>query len=136
MSLRPAPLNPPQADSAARLDKWLWAVRLFKTRSLASDACRAGSVRIAGQPVKPAHDVRAGETITVRQGIVERTLVVRAVPPSRVGAPLVATYCEDRTPASEWEKAKEQRIQHLLARERGSGRPTKRDRRQLDRLWG
>lgn len=86
--------------------------------------------------MKPARDVRAGETIMVRQGIVERTLVVLAVPPSRVGAPLVRTFCEDRTPASEWEKAKEQRIQHLLARERGSGRPTKRDRRQIDQLLG
>lgn len=65
-----------------------------------------------------------------------RTLVVLAVPRSRVGAPQVSTYCEDRTLPGEWEKAREQRIQHLLARERGSGRPTKRDRRQIDRLMG
>jgi len=124
------------SDSASRIDKWLWSVRLFKTRSLASDACRAGSVTIGDLTVKPARDVRTGEIIVVRQGLIERTLVVKAVPASRVGAPLVSTFCEDRTPPSEWEKAKEQRVQHLLARERGSGRPTKRDRRQLDHLLG
>jgi len=126
----------PSADSAARIDKWLWAVRLFKTRSLAADACRAGSVRIGEHALKPARDVRVGETIVVKQGVVLRTLVVRAVPLSRVGAPLVSTYCEDLTPPSEWEKAKEQRVQHLLAREEGSGRPTKRDRRMMDRFLG
>lgn len=129
-------LNSPVPESASRVDKWLWSVRVYKTRSLASDACRAGSVTIGDQPVKPARDVRPGETIHVRQGVVMRTLVVLAVPRSRVGAPQVSTYCEDRTPPGEWEKAREQRIQHLLARERGSGRPTKRDRRQIDRLLG
>lgn len=122
-------------DSAARLDKWLWAVRLFKTRSLATDACRAGSVAINGRPAKPARDVRAGETVTVRVGLIVRTLVVRAVPPSRVGAPRVAEFCEDRTPADEFEKTRRQRVQQFLARERGSGRPTKRDRRALERLF-
>lgn len=129
-------LNSPVPEFASRVDKWLWSVRLYRTRSLASDACRAGSVRIGDQPVKPARDVRPGEMISVRQGVVERTLVVLAVPKSRVGAPQVGAYCEDRTPPGEWEKAREQRVQHLLARERGSGRPTKRDRRQIDRLMG
>lgn len=129
-------MNSPVPESASRIDKWLWSVRVYKTRSLASDACRAGSVRIGDQPVKPARDVHPGETIHVRQGIVQRTLVVLGVPRSRVGAPQVGAYCEDRTPADEWEKAREQRVQHLLARERGSGRPTKRERRQIDRLLG
>jgi len=131
-----SPLNPQASESGSRIDKWLWAVRLYRTRSLASDACRAGSVKIADQPVKPARDVHEGEIISVRQGVVNRTLIVRAVPKSRVGAPLVADYCDEQTPAAEWEKAREQRIQHLLQRERGSGRPTKRDRRQIDRLLG
>ncbi len=123
-------------DSAARLDKWLWAVRLFKTRSLAADACRAGSVSVNGRPARPARGLRTGEIITVRVGLILRTLSVRAVPHSRVGAPRVAEFCEDRTPEAEFAKAREQRVQHLLARERGSGRPTKRDRRALEQLFG
>lgn len=121
-------------ENPARLDKWLWSVRLFKTRSLAADACRAGSVTMGERPAKPARDVHIGESIVVMQGVVQRTLVVKAIPSSRVGAPMVATYCEDRTPPGEWEKAREQRVQHFLARERGSGRPTKRDRRLIDQL--
>jgi ribosome-associated heat shock protein Hsp15 len=123
-------------NAAGRLDKWLWAVRVFRTRALATDACRAGSVEIGGQPAKPARDVRAGEVVEVRQGLVHRTLRVVAVPRSRVGAKLVPEYCAELTPASEFEKAREQRLQHWLARERGSGRPTKRDRRALDQLLG
>jgi ribosome-associated heat shock protein Hsp15 len=122
--------------SAARLDKWLWAVRLFRTRGLAAAACREGHVTVAGRAAKPARDVRAGETIAVQQGVVRRTLVVRAVPPSRVGAPRVAEFMEDRTPPEEWKKAEEQRVQHLLARAPGMGRPTKRDRRDLDAWLG
>jgi ribosome-associated heat shock protein Hsp15 len=123
------------AESAGRIDKWLWAVRLFRTRSLASDACRAGSVTIQDRPVKPARDVKPGETIAVRQGLVRRTLRVLDVPRSRVGAKLVSRYCEDQTPPEEFAKARAQPVQHVLAREKGSGRPTKRDRRLLDRLF-
>lgn len=122
-------------ESAGRLDKWLWAVRLFRTRSLASDACRAGSVTIRDLPVKPARGVHPGEIISVRQGIVLRTLRVVAVPASRVGAKLVAQYCADLTPPEEFAKAREQRLQHVLAREKGSGRPTKKERRLLDRFF-
>lgn len=123
-------------ETRARLDKWLWAVRLFKTRALATDACRAGSVTIAGQPAKPAREVHPGETIIVQQGIIARTLSVLAVPASRVGAKLVPEFCNDLTPATEFEKLRTERLQHVLAREKGSGRPTKRDRRLIDRLFG
>lgn len=126
----------PSEDSAARLDKWLWAVRLFRTRSLAAAACRAGDVTIDDRPLKPARDVRPGETIHVRQGVMRRTVVVLGVPPSRVGAPLVATFLEDRTPPEEKQKVKDQVVQHLLARERGTGRPTKRERRDLEAWLG
>jgi len=122
--------------SADRIDKWLWAVRIFKTRSLAADACKAGSVEINGLAVKPARDVHEGETITVKQGLVVRTLRVAGIPKSRVGAKLVAEYCDDQTPASEFEKVKAQRVQQVLARDKGAGRPTKRDRRLLDKLFG
>ena len=123
----------PQAD---RIDKWLWAVRVFRTRSLATDACRAGSVTVNGQPAKPARAVHPGERVVVRLGLIHRTLEVRAVPRSRVGAALVAGYCTDHTPPEEYERARAQRVQQLLARAKGSGRPTKRDRRRLDRLFG
>ena len=86
-------------------------------------------------PAKPARDVHAGETITVKQGLVLRTLRVVGVPRSRVGAKLVATFCTDLTPKEETEKAKERSVQQVLAREKGSGRPTKRDRRLLDDLF-
>lgn len=111
-------------------------MRLFKTRSLATAACRAGSVDVNGQPAKPARDVHIGETVTVRQGLVTRTLHVIGIPPSRVGAKLVMGFCDDRTPAEEFDKARENRVQQFLAREKGAGRPTKRDRRSIDQLLG
>lgn len=86
-------------------------------------------------PAKPARDVRPGETIQVKQGLVLRTLRVVSVPRSRVGPKLVATYCTDLTPPEEREKQKERTVQQVLAREKGSGRPTKRDRRLLDNLF-
>jgi ribosome-associated heat shock protein Hsp15 len=119
-----------------RVDKWLWAVRIFKTRSLATDACRAGSVAVNGKPAKPSREVRAGESVVVRLGLIHRTLEVRGVPPSRVSAKMVGAYCDDQTPPEEFQKARQQRVQHFLARAKGSGRPTKRDRRLLDRLLG
>ena len=122
-------------DSTGRLDKWLWAVRIFKSRSLASDACRAGSVAVNELTAKPARDVRPGETVTVKQGLVLRTLRVIGVPPSRVGAKLVQNFCDDLTPKEEFEKRRERSVQQILAREKGSGRPTKRDRRLLDHMF-
>jgi ribosome-associated heat shock protein Hsp15 len=120
----------------ARLDRWLWAVRLFKTRALATDAIRAGSVEVNERPAKPAREVRAGETVTVKQGLILRTLRVVGTPESRVGAKLVPEYCTDLTPESEYAKAREHRLQHVLSRDKGSGRPTKRERREVDRFFG
>lgn len=125
-----------ESSCSARLDKWLWALRLFKTRPLATAACRAGAVSVNELEAKPARDVREGDRVIVRQGIMRRTLIVRGVPRGRVSAKQVPDYCEDLTPPAEFEKAREQRVQHLLARERGTGRPTKRDRRMTDRLLG
>jgi len=125
------------AEPVARLDKWLWAVRLFRTRRLAPDACRARSVAINDLPANPAREVHAGEIITVKQGLVPCIVQVIALPRSRVGAKLVAGFCTDLTPPEELAKARdpEQRVQQVLAREKGAGRPTKRDRRLLDRLF-
>ena len=129
---RMSPADPHVAD---RIDKWLWCVRFFKTRSLATDACRAGSVEVGGHVVKPSREVRVGEIVSVRQSLMVRTLCVRALPAARMGAKRVAEFCEDRTPPEEFEKVRVQRVQQVLAREKGSGRPTKRDRRALDRLF-
>lgn len=84
---------------------------------------------------KPARDVRTGELVRVKQGLVTRTLRVLGIPRSRVGPKLVSTYCEDLTPPEEKAKAEENSVQQLLAREKGSGRPTKRDRRLIDQLF-
>jgi ribosome-associated heat shock protein Hsp15 len=125
----------PFVSARARIDKWLWCVRLFKTRALATAACRAGAVLIGDLPVKPAREVQAGELVTVRQGLVTRTLRMVAAPASRVAGREVPAFCTDLTPAAEFEKARTQRVQQVLAREKGTGRPTKRYRRRLDRLF-
>jgi len=127
--------SPAPDEPTARLDKWLWAVRVFKSRALATDACRAGSVTFNDLAAKPARDVHPGELVCVQLGLVTRTLRVVGVPRSRVGAKLVAEFCTDLTAPAEYEKARVHRVQQVLAREKGSGRPTKRDRRMLDRLF-
>jgi ribosome-associated heat shock protein Hsp15 len=109
---------------------------MFRSRALASDACRAGSVEISGVVAKPAREVRLEDQIAVRQGIITRTLLVLGFPPSRVGAKRLPEFYQDLTPDSEFAKLREQRVQHLLARDKGSGRPTKRDRREQDRFFG
>ena len=120
----------------ARLDKWLWAVRLFPSRAQAAAAIQAGGVEVNDRAAKPAREVHPGEIVTVRQGLIRRTLRVVAAPRSRVGAKLVPDYCTDLTPPEEFAKAREQRLQHVLARAQGSGRPTKRERREIDRVFG
>lgn len=129
--------SPSEADrSAARLDKWLWAMRVFKTRPLATEACRAGSVEINERVAKPAREVQAGEVVTVKLGLFTRTLRVVGVPRSRVGAKLLPDFCVDLTPPEEFEKLRERSALQMLAREPGSGRPTKRDRREIDGFFG
>ena len=119
-----------------RLDKWLWCVRAFKTRPLATAACRAGKVLIGELAAKPGRDVHVGETLTVRVGAVTRTLKVIGLPRSRVAAKQLPEFLQDLTPPAEYERAKQAGIEHLLARQRGEGRPTKKDRREMGRLFG
>jgi ribosome-associated heat shock protein Hsp15 len=126
-------MNP---DGLSRIDQWLWAVRLYKTRGLAAAACRAEQVRIGDRPVKPSRNVHVGEVVVARLGVVTRTLAVLGLPLSRVGAKLVRNFAEDRTPPEEYAKAREERLQHVLARAPGLGRPTKKERRDLDRFFG
>jgi ribosome-associated heat shock protein Hsp15 len=126
-------VEPPQE---VRIDKWLWATRVFKTRSLAIAACKAGHVKIAGQRIKPARTVRIGQTITVQLGELTRTVKVLGLLENRVGAALAKQCQEDLTPAVEYEKLKTQRVPPLFARPKGLGRPTKKERRLLDRMRG
>ncbi|HAK00014.1 MAG TPA: hypothetical protein DCM62_08320, partial [Bacteroidales bacterium] len=108
------------SESVLRIDKWLWAVRLFKTRSLASEACRTAKVTIEGKPVKPSREVQVGMKIMLREGPLTRTVEVKAVPPNRVGAKLVADFLIDHTPMEEYEKLKIIK-ESPLARLRGEG---------------
>lgn len=119
-----------------RLDKWLWSVRVFKTRPEATAACRAGKVLIGELEAKPGRDIHVGETVTVRVGTITRTLKVVALPRSRMGAKQLPEFMTDLTPAAEYERAKQASLEHMLARERGKGRPTKRDRREMGQLFG
>lgn len=115
-----------------RLDQWLWAVRVFKTRSLAVTAIKAGHVKIKGENTKPAHEARAGEIVTVRVGVMTRTLRVIDAPKSRVAGKLVAQFADELTPPEEFEKQRALALGFPGARPRGAGRPTKRERRELD----
>lgn len=119
-----------------RLDKWLWSVRVFKTRAEATAQCRNGRVQVNGLDAKPGRDVHIGEVVTARVGIVTRTLKVVGVPRSRVAAKQLPEFLQDLTPPAEYERAKQANLEHLLARERGRGRPTKKDRRDMGQLFG
>lgn len=114
-----------------RVDRWLWAVRLFRTRSLASAACRAGHVRINDLSCKPAREVRAGDIIVIRIGEVLRTVRVRDVLVQRIAPRRVQEFLEDLTPPSEYEKLKRAFRPLDGYRPKGTGRPTKKERRQL-----
>jgi ribosome-associated heat shock protein Hsp15 len=117
------------------MDKWLWAVRLFKSRSLAAAACTGGKVKINGQPVKPARPVRVGETISAVAGEVTRTVQVLALLDRRVGAKLVGHFLQDLTPSEEFAKPRERALTTPGFRPAGLGRPTKRERRLMERWW-
>jgi ribosome-associated heat shock protein Hsp15 len=117
-----------------RIDKYLWAVRVYKTRSIATDEINKGRVLIDNVSVKASRKVKAGETIIVRKPPILHTFRVKALLEKRVSASLVPQYLEDLTPAQELEKREMARIGMNFIRERGTGRPTKKDRREIDRL--
>ena len=117
-----------------RIDKWLWAVRLFKTRTQASDACRGGKVKMDGQNVKPSRDIRVGEEIEVQTGAIRKKVAVKAILKNRVGAKLVDDYMEDLTPPEEYEKLDMLKQLNYEKRDRGTGRPTKKNRREINKL--
>lgn len=116
-------------STTVRVDSWLWAVRVYKTRSAATTACRAGHVRVNGEKAKAAQPVRIGDELRIRIAGFDRILIVRQLLTKRVGAPLAAVAADDRTPVRE-------PTAMLAVRDRGAGRPTKRERREIDRLQG
>lgn len=120
--------------SEIRVDKWLWAVRVFKTRSIATDACKKNRVTINGQPAKPARTVKVGDTVSVRKPPIEYSFRVLALLNNRVGAKLVPEYMENVTPREQYEILELQRISGFVDRAKGLGRPTKKDRRDLDQF--
>ena len=116
----------------ARIDKWLWAARIFKTRSIAADACKNGRVTIGGVNVKPSHVVKAGETVSVRKPPVTYSFKILKTIEQRVGAKLLPEIYENVTPADQYELLEMHRISGFVDRARGTGRPTKKDRRAMD----
>ena len=118
-----------------RLDKYLWSIRVYKTRSEATAACNGGKVRLNGSEVKPSKAVKTGDTIVVRKGPVTYTFKVLQLIDKRQGAKLVPQYAENLTPAEELDKLHAPVETFFLKRDRGAGRPTKKDRRQMDDLW-
>ncbi len=117
-----------------RLDQWIWAVRLYRTRTLAADAVRSGHVRIDGKPAKPARPVKPGEVIAALTGSITRIYRVVGHPVTRVGAPEVSNYAEDITPAPPTRAPEDPSQPVPIRRPRGAGRPTKRERRILENL--
>lgn len=120
-------------DKSVRIDKYLWAVRIFKTRNLAASACRMGRIMINDLAVKPSRDIEGGEIITVKKPPVIFRYKVKAPIENRVSARLVNDYLEDMTPDSEKIKGEINRTGSTGLREKGTGRPTKKERRVIDR---
>ena len=118
-----------------RIDKYLWAIRAFKTRTEAADACKGGKVKVDGVSAKASRNVKAGEIIKIRKGAVEYTYRVVEPTEHRVGAALVPQYAENLTPESELDKLKAPVETFFVTRDRGAGRPTKKERREIDELW-
>ena len=115
-----------------RIDKYLWCIRVFKTRSLATTACKKGQVKIDGANVKPSKDVFGDEKIMVRKNQINYEIKVLDIPPSRIGAKLVDLYRKDITPKEAFEKNELLKFAKDYYRKKGTGRPTKKDRRDIE----
>ena len=121
-------------ETLLRIDKYLWAIRVFKTRSDAADACRSGKVTLNGQEAKPSKEVKIGDLLEVRKGPVRYRYKILALLEQRVAAKNLAPYVLDVTPPEELAKGADHHQTALVWRERGTGRPTKKERRDIDRL--
>jgi ribosome-associated heat shock protein Hsp15 len=121
-------------ESSARIDKWLWCIRAYKTRSEAAEACKLGRVKVNGMEAKASRDLRAGDVVCFRKTPVVYVYRVLAFPHSRVAAKLVPDFAENQTPQEELDKLHADYLTLFVHRDKGAGRPTKKDRRQIDFL--
>lgn len=119
-------------EEELRIDKYLWAVRLYKTRSIASEACRSGRVKMNGVPIKPSHAVKVGEQYEISIEQLHKTIQVKELLHNRVSAKMVENYLIDLTPQQEYDRIQMVRQYGFEHRDRGIGRPTKRDRREIE----
>ncbi|MBD5223866.1 MAG: RNA-binding S4 domain-containing protein [Bacteroidales bacterium] len=117
-----------------RIDKWLWAMRVFKTRTIATDACKKGRVMLGGAAVKPSRTIKVGDVIDVRKPPITYTFRVKALTANRLGAKLVPEYLENITAPEQYELLEMTKISGFVDRRKGLGRPTKRDSRELSRF--
>ena len=122
------------ADSV-RIDKYVWAIRLYKTRSDATEACNGNKVQLNGAPVKASKPVKVGDTVSVRKGVALYTFKVLQIAEQRMGAQKVPEYAENLTPQSELDKLRAPHETFFVRRDRGAGRPTKKDRREMEAVW-
>lgn len=125
---------PETNKNEVRIDKWLWAVRLFKTRTIAIEACKKGRISIKGIPIKPSRTIKVGDIIEVRRPPVTYSFEVLQLSERRMGAKLVPEYMKDVTAPSQLEILELARISGFEGRARGTGRPTKKDRRELEQF--
>ena len=117
-----------------RIDKWLWAVRIFKTRAQATEACTGGKVKIDSTAVKASRKIKPGETLLVRKGVIKYMYKVLKIAEKRMGAKLIIDFVEDLTSDDERAKLRSSHKQPLQTREKGQGRPTKKERRIMDEI--
>lgn len=122
----------PKAEE--RIDKWLWCMRVFKTRTIATEACKKGRVTINNTVVKPSRPIKIGEIVDVKKPPITYTFKVLAIPNGRLGAKLVPEYLENLTPQSQYDLLEMSRISGFVDRSKGMGRPTKREGRELARF--
>ena len=121
-------------ENIVRMDKWLWAARLFKTRSLAADAIKGGKVKVDGNPVKPSREVKEGDVIQVQIDQLHKVVQVKTVIKNRVPAKMVPEVYADLTPKEEYERIEFMRAYKSEYRDRGAGRPTKKERRMIEKM--
>ena len=118
-----------------RIDKVLWEIRAFKTRTDATEACKGGKVKVDSAAVKPSRLIKPGDTVTVHKGIVQYTYRFKRLPSHRLGAKLVPEFVENLTPQEELDKLRTPVETFFIRRDRGAGRPTKKDRREMEEAW-
>ncbi len=124
----------PEEENIVRMDKWLWAARLFKTRSMAADAIKGGKVKIDGSPVKPAREVKEGDIIQVQIDQLHKVVEVKTVIKNRVSPKQVPEVYNDLTPKEEYERIEFMHAYKAEWRDRGAGRPTKKERRMMEKM--